>query len=317
MVESQFENDGKDLEHLVRFIEQSITPGSTVEHNVNLPVIGSSGNRTRQCDVIIRTGQKPRETITIVEVQDRIARTEINEFGGWLNKLEQVGAQHLICVSRHEFPSSIKEEAVKLGNTVRLITLKEIPAESLPINIVFTNTKFDLNLGNIGCGVSEEEVEELGIKDAVEARFIGFHQMDLNEKCWSLDKNKLISLCDLCRDVVNPEENGEGDGKLASSIKNGPELYLYLENQFIRVSVDCDFSWAYEVTELPVLFLSYEQNEDGILAWAAELYYDGGYVKFPIVEDEGNYRIDGMIVKMPAGATLTFKVLKDDDGQSP
>ena len=311
------DNDGKDLERLVRFIEQSITPGSTVEHNVNLPVIGSSGNHYRQCDVVIRTGPKVRETVTIVEVQDRVDKTEIGELGDWLYKLEQVGAQHLICVSRHEFPTSIKEEAVRHGNTVRLITLKEIPAESLPINVVFTNTKFDLKEFTPRCGVSEEEVEKLGIKEAIEANFIGHHRMDVNEKCWSLDKNKLISLCDLCREVVSPDENSEGDGQLAFSKKNGPELYMHIENHFIRVSLECDFSWTYEVTEQPVTALSYEQNEDGILAWAAEIYTDDGYVKFPIVEDEGNYRIDGLLVKAPAGTTITLKVLKDDDGQSP
>ncbi|MBL6932308.1 MAG: hypothetical protein ISR45_05120, partial [Rhodospirillales bacterium] len=93
-------NDGKDLEHLVHAIEQSIAPDSVVEHDVNLPVISSGSGRTRQCDVVIRSGQKPRETITIVEVQDRGSKPDINTFGGWLQKLEEVGGQHLICVSR-------------------------------------------------------------------------------------------------------------------------------------------------------------------------------------------------------------------------
>ena len=264
-------NDGTEFEHLVHLIEQSISSGSTVEHNVYLPVIGSQSGRTRQCDVVIRTGQKPRETVTIVEVQDRTSRPDINTFGGWLDKLKDVGAQHLICVSRHEFPISIKERAIAAGNTVRLITLKEVPAESLPIGVVFTSEKFDLKDFTIGCGISEDEVQELGIKEAVEATMLPgrHHRFDVYEKCWSLDKNELISLADLCRDVVSPEENSEGDGKLASSLKEGPELYIYWENQFfLRVGLDCDFSWKYEVTELPVSVLSYEQNEDGILAWA-------------------------------------------------
>lgn len=308
------ENDGKDLEHLVRLVEQSITPGSTVEHNVNLPVIGSESGLTRQCDVIIRLGPQARETITIVEVQDRIARTEIGEFEGWLGKLKDVGAQHLICVSRHEFPISIKEGAIKAGNTVKLITLKEIPAESLPINISFKNKCFDLKKCEARIAVSRKEVEELGIKDAVTEKLMGRTEQDPKEKCLSFDKSELFCLLDLCKDN-RPEDVSEGDGKLVFNKEEGPDLYMLLEDKFFRVGLECNFSWSYTETEKPVTVLTYEQNVDGILAWVAEIYNDGGYVKFPIVEDEGNYRIDGMLVKLPAGTTLTFKVLKNDDGQ--
>jgi len=63
--------DWKNLEHIVQLIEKSISPEAVVEHNQFLPVIGSPTGAKRQCDVVIRSGQKPRETITIVEVQDR------------------------------------------------------------------------------------------------------------------------------------------------------------------------------------------------------------------------------------------------------
>lgn len=306
-------NDGKEFEHLVRLVEQSISPDSVVEHDVDLPVIDSESGRTRQCDVVIRSGQKPRETITIVEVQDRTSKPDINTFEGWLGKLEEVGAQHLICVSRHDFPSSIKEKAIGLGNTVRLITVKELSAENIPMNIIFTDRKFDLQKCGISCVISEAEVEKLGIKDAVNEKLIGLNRMDPNEKCWSLDKNELVSIFILCRDVfVRPVGEKEGVGKLVFDKKEGPELYMFLEGHFFRVGLDCDFSWTFEETEKPISVLSYEQNEAGVLAWVAEISSESPKglfsAKFPLVEVDEGYRIDRMLVTVPSDVTLTVEV---------
>ena len=131
-------NDGSFLERLVQVIEQSLAPGSIVERNIKLPVLNSKSGRTAQCDVIIRTGLPPRETITIIEVQDRLAPVDINDFRGWLEKLEEVGAQHLYCVSRKPFPESIKENATESGNKVKLVTLAEIDSDQIPINFFKT-----------------------------------------------------------------------------------------------------------------------------------------------------------------------------------
>lgn len=306
-------NDGKELEHLVHLVEQSISPDSVVEHNVKLPVISSRSGRTAQCDVVIRAGQKPRETITIVEVQDRTAKPDINTFRGWLEKLEEVGAQHLICVSRHEFPSSIKEKAAERGNTVRLITIKELSAEKIPMNIVFTERLFSLKKFDASCGVSEAEVEALGIKDAVNKKLIGSNQFASNEPIWSLNKSELVSINELCRAVIGrPVGEKEGVGKLVFDNKSGPELYMFLEDEFFRVGLECNFSWTFEVNEKPVSVLSYEQNEDGVLAWVAEISNQtptGLFsVKFPLIEIEDGYRIDRMVVAMPSDTTMTFEV---------
>lgn len=308
-------NDGKELEHLVSLIEKSISPDSVVEHDVKLPVIGSESGRTRQCDVVIRSGQMPRETITIVEVQDRTCKPDINTFGGWLEKLEEVGAQHLICVSRHEFPTSIKERAAKKGGTVRLITLKALNAENIPtnMNIVFTHKDFYLKECDIVCSASEAEVEGLGIRDAVDKKLIGFRKIDGNERCWSLDQNELISMCILCRDYfTRPEGESEGVGNLIFDRKEGPALYMHLEDHFFRVGVDCDFSWTYEKTEIPMSVVSYEQNEAGVLAWIAEFSCESRQgpisTKIPLVETDEGYRIEGMLVNLPSDATLTIAV---------
>ena len=153
-------NDGKYLEQLVELIEKSIARSTDhtakVERNVNLPVLNSSIGATRQCDIIIRSGVVPRETITIVEVQDRKEAVEIGHYSDWITKLDSVGAQQLICVSRHAFPESIKEQVALSGTKVRLTIsanfyqdvvgnnyakLIEFSPKSEPI-IVFSNIEF-------------------------------------------------------------------------------------------------------------------------------------------------------------------------------
>lgn len=307
-------NDGKEFEQLVHVIEQSISPDSVVEHDVNLPVIGSKEGRTRQCDIVIRSGKKPRETITIVEVQDRTSKPDINTFGGWLHKLEQVGGQHLICVSRHDFPVSIKEEAFKAGNTVRLITLKEdLNTKSIPINVIFKHCVFDMNKIDVVCSASRPEAEELGILEAAEKKIVGFKKLDANEQCWSLDKKNLISLFVICRDFYNrPDGENEGEGKLVFDRKDGPELYMFMEDKFLKVSVVFDFKWSYEESDMPMSVLSYEQSDAGILAWVAEVSHETpqGLIttKIPFIETGEGFRIDAMLVGLPANSSLSLTV---------
>jgi hypothetical protein len=126
-------NDGTFLEKLVQLIEQSLALDAIVERNVKLPILNSRIGVIAQCDIVIRTGKPPRETLTIVEVQDREKPVDINMFRGWQQKLQDVGAQHLYCVSRQTFPESIKEKASLSGNTIKLITLKELDTDQIPL----------------------------------------------------------------------------------------------------------------------------------------------------------------------------------------
>jgi hypothetical protein len=82
---------------------------------------------------VIEEGTEPRQTISIVEVQKRGSKPEINDFNGWIVKMRDVGAQHLICVSALGFPVSIEEKADQIGPTVRLLTLKQIEEDNWPI----------------------------------------------------------------------------------------------------------------------------------------------------------------------------------------
>ena len=134
---SDLEPSWKAAEKLVAAIEQSLAPGAIVEHNVQLPVLGQ--NRFRQCDVVLRVGRKPREQLFIIEVQRRGSKPDINTFGGWLRKMDEVGASGLICVSEAGFPDSIIQDvANRVGPKVKLITLdpKNETSAGMPFYLV-------------------------------------------------------------------------------------------------------------------------------------------------------------------------------------
>ena len=142
----------KLIERITALLEKSICSTANVQHNIKLPVLGSPSGRKRQCDVVITAGDSPRETVTIVEVQKRKGKPDITTFHGWLKKMREVGAQHLICVSTRGYPSSIIEEANRIGPTVRLLTLKEIEdTRAFGLNMCNTvrKTNFKFTIQNI------------------------------------------------------------------------------------------------------------------------------------------------------------------------
>jgi len=115
----------KETEKLVAAFEKRISKESEVMHNVILPDLSGDSNG-RQCDIVIKSGKYPRETLTIVEVQDRKSQLNITTFDGFVEKMRSVGTQHLMVVSKCEFPISVQRRAVKLGPTVRLINFSEL-----------------------------------------------------------------------------------------------------------------------------------------------------------------------------------------------
>lgn len=127
------EKKWKLLERVVALLEGSLTPDCRVEHDVQMPelVLGN----LRQCDVLVRSGRPPRETLTLVEVQDRSRKPDLDKYRGWCAKRELIGAQHLICVSAKGFSASVIADAKLRGPCVRLLTLKELEREGWPLNL--------------------------------------------------------------------------------------------------------------------------------------------------------------------------------------
>jgi hypothetical protein len=314
-------NDGKFLEQLVQIIEKSISPDSIVEHNVQLPILNSKSGLTAQCDIVIRTGKKPRQTITIVEVQDRNRATDINDFRGWKQKLEDVGAQHLFCVSRKEFPKSIKEMAALSGNTIKLITIKELEAKEIPLTLLnFSGNFYDIDIVHIKRDETrffDFEAVELGItQDKVEEEL---KVLMANDFKFSFDKKELIALSTLCLENSSTTE----DVVLRTSVldlgydKKMPFFFLTSAG-FISIRLRIKYTWTNKVIPLPISVLSYEQNEYGALAWVVESFYQSSrgpiWIKIPVTKnDDDSYSISGMLLSLPETLKFSFKLEKSND----
>ncbi len=134
----------KIKEKIVTILERHLAHGAKIERDQNLKVITSKSGRTRQCDVVITEGTKARPTISIVEVQQRGSKPSIGDFSNWLIKMEEVGAQHLICVSEKGFPASVIEKAEERGPSVRLLTLKELEHSDTPFQLGFFSDELQI-----------------------------------------------------------------------------------------------------------------------------------------------------------------------------
>jgi hypothetical protein len=115
----------KFIERVAALIERTFDKSADIRHNQMLDSLKAPGER-RQCDVVVRAGPQHRRTLTIVEVQKRKRKVDLTTFDGWLEKMREVGAQHLVCVSAKGFPRSVVKRAVAIGPTVRLATLGEL-----------------------------------------------------------------------------------------------------------------------------------------------------------------------------------------------
>jgi hypothetical protein len=310
-------NNGKQFEQLVHLIERSISPNSTVEHDVDLPIINSRIGATTQCDIVIRSGMPPRQTITLIEVQDRGSRVKPNDFRGWKQKLEDVGAQHLICVSKQEFPASIKEQASLSGSAIMLITLKESTPESLPLDFIrfrYYFRNFQLKkLTHVQPTISKSEAISLGVRGEVLSRT----SVDSNERCWSVDGQNLVTLYILCRDhFFPPEGQSSGTGKISFDLKEGQPLYYFVNGVLIRAGLVCEFEWTNELIERPVSILTYEQNEFGALAWVAEISHESpkGKLVFrmPLIKAGDNYIVRSFYTELPEDTEFSFGILNNN-----
>lgn len=292
MKKSSAEPGWRLVERIAAQLEKALTPYATVEHNVRLPVLGTK--RKRQCDIVIKYGDAPRQTIAIAEVQKRKSKPDITTFHGWIEKMRQVGAQHLICVSARGYPKSIIEEVMtRHGPTVRLLTLKELQQPKLirlvfPFNFaLYKKPKFIIeDLGPIVFdSLVEYTLPEGDINLRADAEVFGW---DDDPKRISLN-DIIIPLMRECAQrtaeegIYDPDfftvelQIGQGEGK----------LWYYSGEQRIRVKVlPARVTLHTEYTEIPATYYSYEQHSvNGSLAWVvtAKGDFEGNEVSFQIV----------------------------------
>lgn len=266
---SSMSNDWKILEQLVAIIEKSIDPETQIEYNKRLPVIGSKTGRICQCDVILRKGPAHRETLTIIEVQHRKKPLEINTFRGWVEKMKEVGAQHLYCVSVQAFPKSVVERARDLGNAVKLIYIGDTLPNEIPLtDISFGYRHFDAKF------VKDIKVQIISeVEGANRSNPVQF-EIGSADLLFSKDGSTMISVNDICLDEI--AESNTANSERSISIRSTTDkikLYVLYNQRLYPCSISFRVIYSDRVTEHLVNMLSYTQTDHGALAWIAELKY--------------------------------------------
>lgn len=283
--------DWKITEKVVAKIEEKINSSSLVEHNVRLPVIGDPNNGVRQCDVVIRTGSPPRETLTIVEVQNRDSRVDINTFGGWLEKMKEVGAQHLICVSKHPYPKSIISKAKKHGNSVSLIQLdldkkkkNGTPLEN--ISTISTEIVRERTLVSFSeIMLHSDYADVLGLGDTVS---LTKHQFFYKGHSLSFD-----DLCYFWLDESNINKDISGEITLNIYI-NGIDSELFLihgKNKIQVTNLTGSVNFLIEVEAKEMTFGRYIQDGKVLGHVLFEGNNDDNYGLFAFEDEEGQIKI--------------------------
>ena len=158
--------------------------------------------------------------------------------------------------------------------------------------------------------ISKSEAESLGVREHV----IGKSSLNVNDRCWSIDGQHIVSLYVLCRDYFTPEEGqSSGSGSIKFDIKNNPPLYYLVNGILIRVGLECDFEWTNEIIEKPVSILTYEQNEFGVLAWVAEVVHDSPkgkvVIRIPIIKIGEKYLVRSVYTELPGETQVSFSII--------
>jgi hypothetical protein len=273
----------KDIEKLVHLIEKSINPDSEVLHDQNLPVINSPTKRTRQCDVVIISGNGKRKTTTIIEVQNRTSKVDINTFNGWLEKLKEVGAQHLVCVSKLEFPSSVKEKASQIGPTVILVNLlqSEDP-DSIPLQLINSHTTFSNleihKLFDVNVTYSKAHLDSTELtKDDLEIT-----PFKLNDEILSLDGRNVTTIFKICQNALQ-NKNYKAPQTEEILFEEPEEIYILIKGIFLKLKkLSYKFEWSHDFHRISPTIMTYEQVEDGTLAWLLEFIFDNGTTSMSI-----------------------------------
>jgi len=285
------------VEEVAALLEKSLTPSAEVKHNVRLPVIGKPGRRKRQCDVVITYGTPPRQTVSIVEVQRRASKPNITIFHGWYQKMKEVGAQHLICVSTRGYPQSIIDEAADIGPTVKLLTLDELRKPEVP-GLIFAapfvlHKKPRFAIKEVGPNIRLEETpEEIGVE---------FHS---SNKVFTIgDSSDFKSIGDVVslaiRDLSNElsqRQEGPPDSYLLELTLGSvdTDLWIHIKGKPYKVmSLPMKVSVKTTVSRIPITAFEYHQESiEGVLAWVAVA--------------------EGVVDDKPISVRFVFK--KDDEG---
>lgn len=267
-------NDWRLKEKVVAVLEKGIDTSAVVKRNVMLPVINSPGGRKRQCDVVVIAGEPPRQTITIVEVQKRSSKPSIETFGGWLIKKDEVGAQHLICVSEIGFPASVVEKAASLGPSIRLMTLGQLEENKLPYGTALLTQEM-----NYAYNRKLKDVQLVFKRNEATSQLAGFDMPAANDEVFRDLSGEPFSLKKLANRIFL-ESADQIDPEAFSDFQDVALEHIFTDEYGMEMLID-GVGWVELASVLFVLEIKiqtsqlvwrhekYEQIEWGSIAWAS------------------------------------------------
>lgn len=275
----------QEIEKIVTKLEQFLSNDAKVEHNKFLPVIGKPNRDPRQCDIVITFSNGARKSVTIVEVQSRKSKLDINTFHGWVKKMEEVGAQQLICVSEIGFPESIIDEVKNTygENKITLMTLKEFDYVTEPKQFNMLSTMIQ----------TKREIEIESIKNAVivvpDSQKENFDlNFILTDNIFSQEnEQELISLFDIvCKNIPLNYENqfltmDENQNKIFSynfKIEKEMNYKILLNNSFFLVkNLEMIVLIKHIEESKPIEVTQFEYRPeltDNFIAWISKFKFD-------------------------------------------
>ncbi len=274
---STLEPHWRTIEKVVALLEKSLAPDSRVRHNVKLPCLTTGHDE--QCDVVIEIGQEPRVTRTIVEVQKRGERVKPNDFRGWCQKMRDVGAHRLICVSAKQFPQSIKDKVVKeLGPIVLLVRLEALQTNQWPFQIVNNAMRVYVPEVSVDSRVQPNPLLVFNPSQNPFQEYIGqlFNVASLPNVIQRDESAELLPMSDLINEGVRRmnDHSGlftlpEGEHQIRTDwTPTGASLCFNGKTARIK-EVKATFIIKIQVTTFPFELSSYTQEGHDTLAWIA------------------------------------------------
>jgi hypothetical protein len=310
-------NKGDYLERIVEMLERSLSQDAVVERNVRLPIIGSPSDGTAQCDVVIRSGPPYRQTLTIVEVQDRKSPVDIGDFRNWVLKREQVGAQHLFCVSRLPFSKTIKEQAVLSGHTIKLITLEKLDEGKIPLDFFqLTQIYNDADILHARkIEVIFPDLETNADKAKLTSVIADLKKLQTNDYKFSFNKRELLAISTIClRSVPTEQEVIERKDILELGYDLALPVFYSFNNELIQIKLKMEFTWSLKKVEMPAAIWSYTQNDHGELAWLIECRYNSSRglisTNIPVVKNGDSFTIPGFHITVSQPLDIGLQLIK-------
>lgn len=312
-------NKGEYLEQIVEMLERSLTQDGKVERNVRLSIIGSASGSTAQCDVVIRTGPPHRQTVTIVEVQDRKSPVDIGDLRNWVGKLKQVGAQHLFCVSRLPFSKTIKEQAALSGHTIKLITLEKLDNGKIPLEF-FKLTQIYVDADIISARKIEvifPVLEASPDKEKLTSVIADLKKLRTNDFKFSFDQRDLLAISTIClRSVPAEEDVIERKDILEIGYDPALPIFYYFNHEFIQIKLKMEFTWCLKKIEMPAAIWSYTQDDHGELAWFIECQFDSSRglitTKVPVVKNGDGFTLPGFNINISQPMDIELQLIKKE-----